>query len=113
MLALVNRAQARLELGPPGVTPKNIETMSSAAAAVAPFVVTTEASEAEHPKVEFIEDETTPTADAAVDLEDLARRAEEELRAKKSASAAQPDSSASISGATPSVAIDQDESFPL
>jgi DNA-binding IscR family transcriptional regulator len=113
MLALVNRAQARLELGPPGVTPKNIETMSSAAAAVAPFVVTTEASEAEHPKVEFIEDETNPTADAAVDLDDLARRAEEELNAQKSTSAAKLDSAASISGTTPTVAANEDESFPL
>lgn len=112
MLALVNRAQARLKLGPPGVTPKDIEMMSPAAV-VAPVVLTAPASVSETPKVEFVEAETTPTQDAAVDLDDLARRAEEELNAKKSTGGAKPASSASISGSSPTVPTNEDESFPL
>jgi len=107
MLALVNRAQARLEFAAPTVVPNEFVLPAS----VAMPVVANAADEikpfSEMPQVDLGETPAAPTRAAAPKRDELAHHPQVEIGPIKSASPR------SISSPNPAVATNENESFPL
>jgi hypothetical protein len=107
MLALVNRAQARLGLAAPVLVPNDLALPEGVATPVATIAADEVKPVSENPMVEFVETTPAPTSAGPTNLDELAHHAQTEIRTVKS------NSPRSISSPTPAVATNENESFPL
>jgi hypothetical protein len=107
MLALVNRAQARLELASPEAAQQKVESLPVAAGAIAPILLPREVPHFETPKVEIFEPAPVIAAAAPSVFGGPRPSAGIEIGTIPSVPPQ------SISSPTPAVATNENESFPL
>lgn len=107
MLALVNRAQARLGLAAPVLLPTDIALPKNLAASDATIAVDQVKAVSETPTVAFVEAAPASPSAGPANLDELSHHAQAEISTVKSTSPR------SISSPTPAVATNENESFPL
>jgi hypothetical protein len=111
MLALVNRAQARLELAAPVVLQKEATPKSIVAPVVAPIVLSSAQEIAEPTIVEFVEPPKADKPSAKPHIDEMAYRAAVDIGTiKTEAPPPAPSVKSTVATAT---ATHENESFPL
>ncbi len=107
MLALVNRAQARLGLAAPVLVPNDLALPEGVATPVATIAADQVKPVSENPVIEFGETAPAETSAGPANLDELAHHTQAEIHSVKA------NSPRSISSPTPAVATNENESFPL